>query len=44
MSKPHSKQWTPVHYAATFTALVKGVNALLQTVLLAIKLISCLAR
>jgi hypothetical protein len=44
MRKPHSEKWTPVHYVATFTALVKGVNGLLQTVLLALKLINSLAR
>jgi hypothetical protein len=44
MSKPHSQKWKPVHCLATFTASVKGLNALLQAVLMAIKLINCLTR
>jgi hypothetical protein len=40
----NSPRRTPVRYLATFTALVKGVNALLQSVHLAIKLIHLLAQ
>jgi hypothetical protein len=44
MSKPNSRKRTPVRYAAMFTALVTGVNGLLQMVSLALRLIHLLAR
>jgi hypothetical protein len=44
MSKPSGRQRMLVRYVAMFTALVKGVNALLQTVSLALRLIHSMVR
>jgi hypothetical protein len=44
MENQLSQKRTPVHYLATFNAWIKGLNGLLQTVLIAAKLIHGLMR